>query len=115
MNVDREKTCPFLLRCYFSLNRTNNANAYKLAQRPGNEVQLYTWKNATFNEIISLLQEAIPDAKKKNNSYKFSIVYPDRTGTNVVKLVCVPKYISFTFLIFSYNILIYILIYFRLQ
>lgn len=42
--VDREKTCPLLLRVFVSDNgRHHGMNEYQRNSVPGNELQIYTW------------------------------------------------------------------------
>jgi len=42
--VDREKTCPLLLRVFVSDNgRHHRCDEYSRGSLPGNELQIYTW------------------------------------------------------------------------
>ncbi|WAR08901.1 SAP18-like protein [Mya arenaria] len=59
--VDREKTCPLLLRVFYNTGRHN----------PLNEL------DATLKELTSLVKEVNPDARRKGTFFDFSIVYPD--------------------------------------
>lgn len=56
---------------------------------PDQEVQIYTWKDATLGEILELLGDAIPQLNDKNASAIVSLVYPDRNGLYVLKQVLV--------------------------
>lgn len=80
--LDREKTCPFLLRVFCSTSRHNPMQDYAKGQSatlqaardfpkvahltlfisltgktPANELQIYTWKDATLKELTSLVKE----------------------------------------------------------
>ena len=88
MSIDREKICPFLIRCFWSASRPYTVQDYDMkGNLPANEVQIYTWKDANLMEITELLREAIPATCQKNITISYSFVYPDRNGNNVVKLV----------------------------
>ena len=92
--VDREKTCPFLIRCFWTANKRPNTPAdynvkigngtYKV---PVNEVQIYTWNDASLREITDLLKDTIPPSRQKRSIIYYSLVYPDRTGMHVMKPV----------------------------
>jgi histone deacetylase complex subunit SAP18 len=84
--VDREKICPFLLRCFWSLNKNNISSSYR-NQFPANQVQIYTWKDATLKELVELLQQELTVTREEDVSIHFSLVYADRSGDNIVKQV----------------------------
>ncbi|GFH28444.1 uncharacterized protein HaLaN_26935 [Haematococcus lacustris] len=56
--VDREKTCPLLLRVF-----TRNGGHHKLdefavrGKEPSGEIQIYTWMDATLRELSDLIKE----------------------------------------------------------
>ncbi|ESO89120.1 hypothetical protein LOTGIDRAFT_183100 [Lottia gigantea] len=80
--IDREKTCPLLLRVFCSLGRHHQTMEFARANTPANELQIYTWMDATLKELTSLVKEVNPDARKKGTFFDFAIVYPDpRTPT----------------------------------
>ena len=91
MAIDREKICPFLIRCFWSTSRPYSSLDYdtRKGKLPQNEVQIYTWKDANILEITELLKEAIPATCQKNITISYAFVYPDRTGNNVVKPVSI--------------------------
>jgi histone deacetylase complex subunit SAP18 len=75
--VDREKTCPLLLRVFCSYNgRHNNKNDYGPRNTPPNELQIYTWMDATLKEITNLITEVNPEAKKKGTFFNFCVCFP---------------------------------------
>jgi hypothetical protein len=78
--IDREKTCPFLLRAFFTLDEFHQADAFTLEQLPvEDEIHLYTWKDATLRELMYLVQEIRPDIQEKSDArLNFRIVYLDQ-------------------------------------
>ncbi|XP_009860292.1 histone deacetylase complex subunit SAP18-like [Ciona intestinalis] len=79
--VDREKTCPLLLRVFVSDNgRHHRMEEFSRTSLPGNELQIYTWMDATLKELTSLVKEVRPDARRKGTTFKFAAVYPGTMG-----------------------------------
>lgn len=93
--IDREKVCPFLLRCFWVCNkRPNSAREYNARDNrgeffkvPPNEVKIYVWRNSTLREISHLLQDYIPPSRHPESVTEYGVVYPDRYGDNVLKFV----------------------------
>lgn len=75
--IDREKTCPLLLRVFCGQHRHHEPRDYARGASPANELQIYTWMDATLKELTSLVKEVNPDARRKGTSFEFCIVYPD--------------------------------------
>ncbi|GBP42312.1 Histone deacetylase complex subunit SAP18 [Eumeta japonica] len=75
--VDREKTCPLLLRVFCSTGRHNSPADYARGNVPQNELQIYTWMDATLRELTSLVKEVNPETRRKGTYFDFAIVYPD--------------------------------------
>lgn len=75
--VDREKTCPLLLRVFCSTGRHHPMSVYVRGQTPNNELQIYTWLDATLKELTSLVKEVNADARRKGTYFDFGIVYPE--------------------------------------
>ena len=40
------------------------------------EVQIYTWMDATLRELSDLIKEVSPSARERNSQLSFAIVYP---------------------------------------
>ncbi|CAL8086642.1 unnamed protein product [Orchesella dallaii] len=76
--IDREKTCPLLLRVFCSTGRHNSLQEYSNGSVPANELQIYTWIDATLKEISGLVKEVNPDARRHGTVFDFSLVYPDK-------------------------------------
>jgi len=76
--IDREKTCPLLLRVFCSTGRHNSLHEYNNGSVPANELQIYTWMDASLKEISGLVKEVNPDARRHGTVFDFSLVYPDK-------------------------------------
>eukprot|EP00742_Colponemidia_sp_Colp-10_P003187 GILJ01003396.1.p1 GENE.GILJ01003396.1~~GILJ01003396.1.p1 ORF type:complete len:141 (+),score=11.33 GILJ01003396.1:53-475(+) len=87
--IDREKTCPFLLRVFQKNggHHTLQDFAVRGKEPVDDEVQIYTWPDATLREITDLIQAVNPDAKRRDRELSFAFVYPDRRGRNVLRPV----------------------------
>jgi len=86
LKVDRNKTCPLLLRVFTSSNQSYRPEDFRDAL-PLDEIQVYTWKDATLRELTDLVKTAKPVARKANARLNFSLVYPDKSGKNVMRSV----------------------------
>ncbi|XP_784248.2 histone deacetylase complex subunit SAP18 [Strongylocentrotus purpuratus] len=74
--IDREKTCPLLLRVFCSNNRHHQEHEFSRGTVPANELQIYTWMDATLKELSSLVKEVNPDARRRGTYFDFAIVHP---------------------------------------
>ncbi|CAG0901327.1 unnamed protein product [Darwinula stevensoni] len=79
--IDREKTCPLLLRVFYNFGRHHALNEYNRGNVPTNELQIYTWMDATLKEITSLIKEVNPDTRRRGTYFDFSLVYPEVRGS----------------------------------
>ena len=59
----------------------NDIKIYMLASilgmTPSNELQIYTWMDATLKELTGLVKEVNPEARRRGTYFDFSLVYPD--------------------------------------
>jgi histone deacetylase complex subunit SAP18 len=76
-SIDRLKTCPLLLRVFCNKNRHHLAREYEQGHTPENELQIYTWMDATLGELTQLIKEVNPDARRRGTQFSFSIVSAD--------------------------------------
>ena len=44
---------------------------------PSNEIQIYTWMDATLKELTGLVKEVNPEARRRGTYFDFSLIYPD--------------------------------------
>ena len=54
---------------------------------PNQEVQIYTWRDATLRELCVLLQDIIPGANETNSLLTFSLVFVDQNGNYGIRSV----------------------------
>lgn len=86
--IDREKVCPLLLRVFTKNGVHHQIGEYQTrGQEPKDEVQIYTWADATLRELTDLVKEVQPAAKRINARLEFAFVYPDKRGRNVMRMV----------------------------
>lgn len=72
------QTCPLLLRVFCSTGRHNSAGDYLRGNVPQNELQIYTWMDATLRELTSLVKEVNPETRRKGTYFDFAIVAPEQ-------------------------------------
>ncbi|KAL8159291.1 hypothetical protein V2J09_000828 [Rumex salicifolius] len=86
--VDREKTCPLLLRVFTKIGGLHDKEEFSVrGKEPKDEVQIYTWKDATLRELADLVKEVSPAARRRDAKLSFAFVYPDKNGRFVVREV----------------------------
>lgn len=56
-SIDREKTCPFLIRLFYNVGPHRREDEYLPRALPRNELQIYTWFDATLREITELVKQ----------------------------------------------------------
>ncbi|XP_018574145.1 histone deacetylase complex subunit SAP18 [Anoplophora glabripennis] len=76
--VDRQKVCPFLLRVFVSsTGHHHKSSEFNKGNTPQNELQIYTWLDATLHELTQLVKEVNPEARRKGTKFSFAFVFPD--------------------------------------
>ena len=50
-----------------------------LGKVPTNELQIYTWRDATLKELTSLVREVNPESRRKGTFFDFALIYPSQT------------------------------------
>eukprot|EP01098_Paradermamoeba_levis_P010143 TRINITY_DN4246_c0_g1_i1.p1 TRINITY_DN4246_c0_g1~~TRINITY_DN4246_c0_g1_i1.p1 ORF type:complete len:217 (+),score=71.99 TRINITY_DN4246_c0_g1_i1:102-752(+) len=86
--VDREKTCPLLLRIFFKRGGHQRSEDFSfISKEPEDESQIYTWRDATLREITELIKEVKPEVRKRDVRLLFALVFPDKRGKAVIKEV----------------------------
>ena len=79
--VDREKTCPFLLRIFYKINGNNSLSNFNGDTFPP-ELDIYTWEDADLKELAKKINSALKDTVLgMYDLYKFSRIYYDSKGT----------------------------------
>nr|KAJ0198152.1 hypothetical protein LSAT_V11C700365650 [Lactuca sativa] len=56
-------------------------------KEPKDEVQIYTWMDATLRELTDLVKEVAPEARRRDAMLSFAFVYPTKTGHFTIKEV----------------------------
>ncbi|KAG8903074.1 hypothetical protein FRB99_003780 [Tulasnella sp. 403] len=85
-SVDREKTCPFLLRTFVKVNGFHPIALFEDNRLPvEDEHQIYTWKDATLREVVTYLRSLPPGAlsltlRHPAARFSFKLVFPDATS-----------------------------------
>lgn len=74
------QTCPLLLRVFCSTGRHHSASEYNHGNVPTNELQIYTWMDATLRELTTLVRDVNPETRRKGTYFDFAIVSPDRSS-----------------------------------
>ncbi|THF94263.1 hypothetical protein TEA_011489 [Camellia sinensis var. sinensis] len=84
----RDRICPLLLRVFTKIGgHHSDADFAVRGKEPKDEVQIYTWKDATLRELTDLVKEVAPEARRRDAVLSFAFVYPDKHGRFVVKEV----------------------------
>ncbi|KAJ6232031.1 sap18 [Anaeramoeba flamelloides] len=82
LNIDREKTVPFLLRIYLSLEKHNPKSYYEKVESH-KDAQVHTWLDCTLGDLTEYLKTVSKHAKKENVKLDFNLVYKDRRTGDV--------------------------------
>ncbi|OQV22403.1 putative Histone deacetylase complex subunit SAP18 [Hypsibius exemplaris] len=77
ITVDREKTCPLLLRVFPNLGRHHNILQFSNGNTPAGELQIYTWMDASLKELSGLIRDVQSEARLRDTIFEFSLVFPD--------------------------------------
>jgi hypothetical protein len=73
--------CPFLLRVFVRVNRPLRIAEFDDARRlPEDELQVYTWPDATLSELATLVMEVEPSPRRRRANLRFATVYRPQTG-----------------------------------
>nr|KAJ0198180.1 hypothetical protein LSAT_V11C700345350 [Lactuca sativa] len=82
------QTCPLLLRVFTKIGGHHNQADFAVrGKEPKDEVQIYTWMDATLRELTDLVKEVAPEARRRDAMLSFAFVYPTKTGHFTVKEV----------------------------
>ena len=49
---------------------------FKTGKVPTNELQIYTWKDASLKELTSLVREVNTESRRKGTFFDFALIYP---------------------------------------
>jgi histone deacetylase complex subunit SAP18 len=86
--VDREKTCPLLLRVFLKVDARHTARDFEFEstdEAQEGEVQIHTWKDASLAELVQLLMGVHDLAAQRSTRILFSLAYPGKEGKIVIR------------------------------
>ena len=79
--VNREKTCPFLLRVFYKINGNNHLSDFEGEKFPP-ELHIYTWEDANLKELAKFIHDVLKDTViGMYDLYQFSRIHYDSDGT----------------------------------
>lgn len=82
------QVCPLLLRVFPKTGAHHRLEDFATrGSEPKEEIQVYTWQDATLRELCDLVQEVNDAARRPSARLSFAFIYPDRTGRNVMRQV----------------------------
>lgn len=55
----------------------HKTSEYNKGNVPENELQIYTWRDATLSELAILVKKVSPEARRKGTKLTYALVYPD--------------------------------------
>lgn len=72
------QVCPFLLRIFLNGGRHHPISDYANRRTPpaSDELQIYTWLDASLSEVMGLIRET-PEYRAKGTQFSFSVVFPE--------------------------------------
>lgn len=85
--IDRQKSVPLLLRVFIKNGSHHTAEDFQGHEPTKDEIQIYTWKDASLRELTELVKGVKAAARARDARLSFSFVYPDTSGKNVVRYV----------------------------
>jgi len=87
--INREKVCPLLLRVFPKIGGHHQISDFQVKGKEplDDEVQVYTWKDATLRELTELVKAVNEAARRRDSRLSFAFVYPDRRGRQVMREV----------------------------
>lgn len=71
-----------LLRVFINQGRHLQSKDYSRGNVPPNEVQIYTWLDASLKELSGLVKEVNADARRPGTVFEFAKVFPRNDDPN---------------------------------
>jgi len=80
--------CPLLLRLFPQQGGHHKLGDYAAhGKLPQGEIQVHTWMDADLRELAELVKEMTPAARSRRARISFALVFPDKRGRNIMRLV----------------------------
>lgn len=75
--INREKTCPFLLRLFYKVDKEYNVDDMDILTKDNNsnELQIYAWIDITMREIVTLVKDFYKDSRQRNAQWVFKVFF----------------------------------------
>ncbi|KAL0484965.1 histone deacetylase complex subunit SAP18 [Acrasis kona] len=75
--LDRTKTCPFMLRLFWKTDGNHSLELFdNQSKLPTDEMlTIYTWKDATLSELFELIQQQVPEANEDGVTIEFRVIF----------------------------------------
>lgn len=85
--IDRDKTCPFLIRVIWKEAEALSIDCLKNRsdQQEPDEIRLYAWKDSTLREIIEMLKEHLAGARRRDAEFSLSFIRLNLDGAYEIK------------------------------
>lgn len=68
------------MRVFCSTGRHHATSDYQHGNVPSNELQIYTWQDATLQELTTLVRDVNPETRRKGTYFDFALVQPTNAG-----------------------------------
>jgi hypothetical protein len=87
--IDRNNTCPFLLRVVWKEGVEHTVDSWKNRSdlQESDEIRLYTWKDVTFRELVEMIKEHLVGARRRDAEMTFSFIRMNLDGKYEIKPV----------------------------
>ncbi|KAL1916784.1 uncharacterized protein VTP21DRAFT_5488 [Calcarisporiella thermophila] len=87
VKIDRTKITPFLLCIFFRIGSHHRIEDFDSMRLPASdELRIYTWKDATLEEILGLVRNILPEMNRPGITLSFLHVYQDHvTGRHTAR------------------------------
>ncbi|KAL5195506.1 Histone deacetylase complex subunit SAP18 [Glycine soja] len=77
--INHKKTRPLLLIVFTKIGSHHSMEDFVVRGKESkDEVQIYTWKDATLRELTNLVKEVALTARRRNAKLSFAFVFPDK-------------------------------------
>ncbi len=64
------------MRVFWKINQHHTLDSFDNASKlPEDQVQIYTWRDATLRELTELIQQVVPEAAEENVTLDFCAIY----------------------------------------
>lgn len=67
---------------FCSTGRHHSTGEYGHGNTPSNELQIYTWQDATLRELTTLVRDVNPETRRKGTYFDFAVVSPDNRSAS---------------------------------